>query len=371
MQRFFSTKPPRIARILAGTLLLLAVIGISITAQSIDPDNLRASAASLLSGGIVFSQDPGVGIIGDSNSDEYRGDENLGGAFKKNTLNWVEQLAQSRLVNFGSWTDSARPEPRRKGFEFNWARYGARTADLINQGQHTAIAEQIKQGKIKLVIVHIGANDYAPYYSDGYNPIYSGTLSDTQISQKVNAIITNLDTALRTVSQAGNGQIGIIVTNIMDWNLHPLVKNNYPDQVGRARVTRAINETNARMEALAANYNAVYNDLNAFAHTIVSRLDKKGRYVVGGEYIRVLAIGDEPHRGFLGDQIHAGTVLEGLFANEYIKLFNTTYGSIIGYTIPPLTELEILQNAGIVYQPLECLRKVRYSVRLACLKNQL
>src|SRR5262245_44866243 len=45
-----------------------------------------------------------LGIMGDSNSDEYRADDNnRGGIYASTTLNWVEQLQRYRGIDIGSW----------------------------------------------------------------------------------------------------------------------------------------------------------------------------------------------------------------------------------------------------------------------------
>lgn len=51
----------------------------------------------------VFPAFAQVGVIGDSFSDEYRAEDNRGGAYAATTLNWVELLARYRGVNLGAW----------------------------------------------------------------------------------------------------------------------------------------------------------------------------------------------------------------------------------------------------------------------------
>src|SRR5690606_37232945 len=72
------------------------------------------------------------GALGDSNTDEYRAESNIGGgtAYAATTLNWLELLADdlgqdspalnNRGLNFGAWSGTSRGEPRRRGFEYNW-----------------------------------------------------------------------------------------------------------------------------------------------------------------------------------------------------------------------------------------------------------
>ena len=82
----------------------------------------------------------GFGVMGDSSSDEYRAEDNRGGAYAATTRNWVELLARYRGLDFGAW--ATRAEPRRADYEYNWARSGARAAELIAQGQAAGLAQQ-------------------------------------------------------------------------------------------------------------------------------------------------------------------------------------------------------------------------------------
>jgi hypothetical protein len=45
----------------------------------------------------------GIGVIGDSLSDEYQADDYRGYEYAPTTLNWIEQLVKSRRMNFGTW----------------------------------------------------------------------------------------------------------------------------------------------------------------------------------------------------------------------------------------------------------------------------
>ena len=61
----------------------------------------------------VFSPQPekhvvaikGIGVIGDSQSDEYQADDARGFEYAPTTLNWIEQMVKSRHINFGTWQD--------------------------------------------------------------------------------------------------------------------------------------------------------------------------------------------------------------------------------------------------------------------------
>ena len=96
-----------------------------------------------------------VGVLGDSYADEYQfsADDRAG------ARNFVEQLAQSRGVNFGALASDPRPAPRLNGFEFNWGQSGATSSDMISNGQHTGLAAQAAAGLVSHALIFIGGND--------------------------------------------------------------------------------------------------------------------------------------------------------------------------------------------------------------------
>src|SRR4051812_20916333 len=59
-----------------------------------------------------------LGLIGDSNTDAYRGTDNRGGSYSAVTFNWAELLVMLRGVDLGAW--SAYSEPRRTDYARNW-----------------------------------------------------------------------------------------------------------------------------------------------------------------------------------------------------------------------------------------------------------
>src|SRR6188474_2963230 len=81
----------------------------------------------------------GIGVLGDSYSDEYQ----FYPPDRSTARNWVEILAATRGLDFGRFGDEGRGEPRNQGFAYNWARSDATTEDLIATGQHAGLAGQI------------------------------------------------------------------------------------------------------------------------------------------------------------------------------------------------------------------------------------
>jgi lysophospholipase L1-like esterase len=98
----------------------------------------------------------GIGVIGDSYSDEYE----FYPPDRTTSRNWVECLAATRRLNFGGFSGEGWSEPRGRGFEFNWARNDATTDDAIALGQHRGVARQVTAGAVRYVVVFIGGNDF-------------------------------------------------------------------------------------------------------------------------------------------------------------------------------------------------------------------
>ena len=282
----------------------------------------------------------GIGVLGGSNSDEYRGDDNRGGEYADTTLGWVEQLAKSRDLNFGEWGEWG--EPRRTGFAYNWARSGATTHEMIEAGQHTGLAQQIAAGEVSHALLFIGSNDFS-VLNGTYGAVYEGTLDDAQVQAKVEQMTADITTAVETLLAAGDVKLGIVL--VADSGRLPEVQAHFSDQAKRQRVTDAIDAVNAHILALAAERGILVVDIDQIYSELVACMDRDGNLDFDGEKVTLFSRGNEPHSGQLGDQTgHLGTVLSGYLANVlFVEPFNEAYG----LNIRPLTNEEILQNAGI------------------------
>lgn len=282
----------------------------------------------------------GFGILGDSISDEYRANDNRGGVCGFVTYNWMEQLAERHGLNFGRWGEWG--EPRRTGFEYNWARSGARARDLIATGQAAGLAAQVANGEVSDVIIWIGSNDFS-YYTDTYTEIYDGRLNDSEVAARVDEVSGAIETAVETLKNAG--PVRIVVVTIPDGASVPDVQKALPDAAGRQRVSDAVAEANRRITAFAAGHGLGLVDVNAMLQAFSPRLDGQGNLLVGDQRISLLGQGDEPHQGRLGDSAgHLGTVVSGLIANlMFVEPFNRTFG--LG--LQPLSDTEILKSAGL------------------------
>ena len=287
------------------------------------------------------SPEVGFGILGDSNSDEYRADDNRGGAYAAVTFNWMEQLVMFRGLDFGPW--GRWGGPRRSGYEYNWARSGARAVDLVGQGQADGVAQQVTEGQVDYVYLEIGANDFH-LVNGTYLEIYDGSLSDPQVAAKVTQVVDDIGQAVDIVLEAEPA--ALFLRTLGDPGLAPGTALMFPDADGRARVSAAIVEVNTALEELATSRPAlVIIDTNLLATSLLDQVDGNGMLMVGDELIDLVEPGNEPHHGRLGDSSgHSGTVLSGLIAN---LLFIEPINEATGFDISPFTDDEILSHAGL------------------------
>ncbi len=283
----------------------------------------------------------GLGVLGDSNSDEYRADDNRGGAYASVTFSWVELIAARRGLNLGPW--GTWGEPRRAGFKYNWARSGATVHDAIAAGQHTGLAGQVANGEVSHVIIWIGTNDFATW-NGTYQEIYNGRLSGKALQAKLDTITADITLAVDTIVRAG--KVKVLLVTIAERAVSPDVISQFPDASKRRRVSEAIQTANAQLIAMAAARRVAVVDSNALMQALLQRVDKTGILHIGNEQINVFGQGSEPHNGQLDSEAgHPGTILSGLIANEiFIRPFDEQFGA----GIPLLSDEEILQSAGLL-----------------------
>jgi hypothetical protein len=285
----------------------------------------------------VIAQGNGaLGILGDSGVDEYRGDDWRGGSYAATTFNWVELLARFRGVNVGSWGSYAAP--RRGGYAYNWARSGAVTCDVLSQGQASGLAGQISSGQVSWVVVNVGANDFSTYFGQ-YQDIYNGSLAGSALTSYNNNIVSCYAKIMDAV--IGVGAHRIFVRNIADVGQSPSMFQQFPNAAQRQRVTDAIASVNEGLRQAAIARGVTVWDFATMNVRLAPRFTAEGHLLVGGETIRANA-GDEPHHVFLGDNNHAGTVFNGLMANDLLPLMNAA-----GFGVDPFTDADILGAAGI------------------------
>lgn len=280
----------------------------------------------------------GIAVLGDSQSDEYRADDARGGEYSQSTLNWVEQLARYRRINVGPW--GTRHSPRRTGFEYNWALSGATSSTMLSEGQHTGAAQQVKEGEVNVAIIVIGANDFAPFTQGGYQDIYEGKLHGKALEVKIDGVVDHIETAVTTLQDAGN--VHILLIEIPDWEKRLIVTSLFPDPTKRQLVTNAITRTNYKLDALARKHGLATLNPNVFYDQVIGN-DDNFVVTLGDVNFDRLTPSNNPHSLFLADNIHPGTVLNGLFANFVIQTLNEKMNT----TIEPFTTEQLFSIADI------------------------
>jgi hypothetical protein len=305
---------------------------------------LHASLPALASGQIT-----GLGAMGDSLTDEYREDD------YPYAYNWVEQLAIYRRVNFGpTAAEAGQPggtwgEPRRAGYEYNWARSGADSASLLSDGQHTGLAGLIGTGQVSHAVLAIGANDFFPMPLPGYAyyEIYNGRWSQAQIDAFLDEILTDMETAITTISDAGGT---LVLATVVDYSIAPAVWGSFfwSNPSKRERVTTAIRQLNEDVEGLAQAHGLMLVDLFGFAQALFGTNENPREFlIVGGVSIelweRDTTTNDYPEAGFVHDGAHPHTHLQGLMANVVITALNGGFDA----GLPLFTEDEVLAHAGL------------------------
>lgn len=282
----------------------------------------------------------GIGVLGDSLSDEYRADDRRGLTYASTTLNWVEILAEKRKLNFGEW--GLYEEPRRQGYAYNFARTGSSTGWAIEIGQSTGLAEEIKKGDVNTVIIALGVNDFAPLaQEEGYEAIYNGTMTDDQIRRKINRLTADMKTIIETLQEA-SPNVKILLVMIPSWARSTIVQIAFPIPENRRRVIEAIESTNGELMKLAEEKKIAIADLSEFDQDIEKRI-RNNNIVIGKVSLNKFVPGDDPRNLYLTDGVHPGTIYNGLMANFVIANLNRK----IGTSIKPLSDDEVLEAAGL------------------------
>lgn len=274
----------------------------------------------------VLASAQSLGILGDSDSDEYRGTDNRckQTPYAATTKNWVELYADAHPGALGVWANWGGI--RRLGYAQNWARSGATSAQVLSQGQHTGLAAQ----GVDLAILHVGVNDLKPGKSL-YEGIYSGSQSASSVAKALTAIVTAQRTAITTVM--ASGAAGYVMTMLAH-----APDAAHQDPVGLARIAQAVATVNAGLVAASVTYGFTiipYADMGLWLQAS-GYLQVDGTLLVGGETITASA-SCEPHSALLNDG-HMGTVLNGLLLNLALDVTGLA---------PALTDPEILTAAGL------------------------
>ncbi len=242
-------------------------------------------------------------------------------------------------MNFGGFTTASRGEPRNQGYEYDWGRVGATTSGLLRQGQHTGLAAQVARGDVTLAFLWIGTNDFRGVLNA---PVPPAGLSPSVVPTAV----ANFTTALNTVL-AASPDVRVVVANTYDERLLPYVGQRVASgQLSQGlvdEVSLAIRQYNAQITAIALSDGRVaVTDLAGLFEDVMAR----DRFSVGGLALDRLISGARPDHFFV-DNLHPGTVGQGLIANAFIDTIDSRFGA----GVRRLDEAEIVAFALAVPEP--------------------
>lgn len=312
------------------------------------------------------------GVLGDSNSDEYRGSgaRGAGTEWESVTLNWTELLASPngaapvpthrRDLDMGAW--GSHGEPRRTGYAQMWARSGAELSDVIS-AQIPGLVAQIQDGTVTHAIIQCTVNEWnAAELGAIYNSPDGGVTdaNGTPIATLVANYVANFEEVLDAVVAAGPA--GIVVVTVPNYAAYPAALVGLPDATRRGYITSAISAVNAQVEAYCASVD------NAEGGGVIKTVwwdqtlsdevwpTLSGTTVTfGGVAIEAVSNPpDDANPEYLyvmgpGASQHASTLVCGIVANDIIAAAN----QLVGVSIQPFSDAEILENAGIEAEDVE------------------
>ena len=276
----------------------------------------------------------GVGVIGDSYSDEYE----FYPTDRSEARNWVEILAETRGIDFGPFSREGRAAPRLQGYAYNWARSDATTTTMIAQGQHTGVAEQVAHGQVGLVWIFIGGNDFIAAIRS-QSPVEAA-------SETASRAIANLDKAITTVL-AASPDVKIVVLTVPDITELPdvaeAIQSGAIRREGVNAVTRALQEYNDAIHDWPnRDHRVSVVDLHLLLKLAASVSQEKA--YVAGRWVDRQHCGNDLDHLFLNDHRHVGTLAQGLLAQIFVTTVNSRYGAHVS----PLSNSEIVAYANRV-----------------------
>ena len=239
----------------------------------------------------------------------------------------------TRGLDFGRFDASGWGSPRDRGFEYNWARSGATTGDLIATGQHTGLAAQVARGDVGTVFVFIGGNDFidAMYEPD----------PEAALREALPRALANYRLAIGTI-RAADPDVRLVLATVPDIRLLPEFAGPFREGRLPARLadacTAAMGRYNAQIRAMAAGDRRVaLIDLDLVAR--LADLVSRDYAVVAGRRLDRPRPGNSPDRFFLADRRHPGTLAQAELARLFILAVNARFGA----GIEPLGDAEILR----------------------------
>jgi phospholipase/lecithinase/hemolysin len=293
----------------------------------------------------------GIGVLGDSYSDEYC----FYAPDRSTAQNWVEQLADDTHASFGKFRKNDPPGPRNAGFSYNWAIAGATSGQMVADGQVDGVTAQAASGKVDLVTMFIGGNDFREVFTKAATDPAAAAAS---IMPTVQGLLTNIGIGAATVLSpavvAANPNVRLILTTIPKLSYLPEVKKvlaaipQFQPLVDA--VDSAVEFVNQQIKTMAQGNSRIA--VNDFA-TWVDDAFAQPTFKVGNVVIDRDALfnpTNDPTCFILNDGLHPGTIVQGLLANLYVQTANDAFGT----RLESLSTKDILKNAGLYQGPPKC-----------------
>ncbi|MEL6795326.1 MAG: GC-type dockerin domain-anchored protein [Planctomycetota bacterium] len=288
-----------------------------------------------------------MGAIGDSLSDEY-----LEQSYGSYAEGWTEILSKLRGIDFGPTADDAGVgfwgEPRRDGFQDNWARFGdtvnvddSDSTSAITRGQHTGLRDGILNRGVTHVVMFIGGNDMSPFHGP-YADVYNGNWTQQQINDYVEAMVVDVEFMLDTIDV---NNVKILLCNSFDFSDMPRVERDFPDVSGRLLASEMYNRYDVRLRQVAADRGLPYLDMLALNRAIFGTPgNETSELIVAGVSIDVNdGLQSNAATAFVADDVHPRSVIQGIWANAILTGLNLAYGT----NVPLLNESEIIINGDL------------------------
>lgn len=273
----------------------------------------------------------GIGVIGDSYSDEYQ----FYAVDRSTARNWVEILAETRGLNFGTFSAESRGEPRNQGYAFNWARSDATTEDVIASGQHTGLAAQAARGEVTLACVFTGGNDFIVALKSP-DPLAA-------LRSAAPRAVRNYRTIVGSILAASSGVKCVLATlpDIRDLPefAEPIRDGRLAREVADA-YSAAIDEFNVNVRSIARREPRIAIVDFAMVAKVANRIGP-GALMIAGQRIDRASPGNSPGHLFLADKRHLGTLGQGTFARCFVATINLRFRA----GVAQLTDREILECA--------------------------
>lgn len=287
-----------------------------------------------------------LGAIGDSLTDEYAEESSYGSGSRS----WTELLVQQRGISMGPTAFDAGVgfwgEPRRSGYEDNWARYGITSDGTLAAGAHTGLAQGVTLRGVSHAAMFIGGNDFSPW-AGAYDEIYSQVWNQANIDAWIASRVLNYRAFLDTLAPTG---VRLVLMSVMDFSCMTYIwqEGGFTDPVGRERVNAAMAQLRDELRALADEYNCAFLDTYALNKAIFGEnTSLRATLLVGNTPIALTQrdFGTSPATGWVNDGIHPNTVVQGIWANAVLTALNFAYDT----DITLFAEVEILAHDAIPY----------------------